>query len=153
MLEAPKRELAHESIRPAQSGNLAKGQEKLSGAFLSDVSVVNMLDDVGEWPSGAGLHCIMNAGDVTQNQNRFQLAPFTNAAGEIGGLWTNILGLSFVLLLEPLDVSKNPQFARAVYRPGQIVVTYPKSTNWLVLSWDDGRRHNDSLSLRFVAPV
>jgi hypothetical protein len=137
----------------AESRNLARGQEKLSGAFLSDVRVIDMMDDVGAWPSGTGLYCIMNAGEVTHNHNRFQLAPLTNNAGEIGGLWTNILGLSFVLLLEPLDVSQNPQIANAVYRPGQIVVTYPNSTNWLVLSWDDGRRHDDSMSLKFVAPA
>jgi hypothetical protein len=52
-------------------------------------------------------------------------------------------------MLEPLDISINPQLHKAVFRPGQII-TYPRSTNWLVLSWEDGRTHTDTMSLKFL---
>ena len=107
----------------AASGNLASGQEKLPGAFSSDVRVLDMLDNPSLWPDSTGLYCIMRAGELTENHNRFQLAPLSNERGEVGGLWTNILGLSFILMLEPLDIAQNPQLATAVFRPGQIVVT------------------------------
>jgi hypothetical protein len=54
---------------------------------------------------------------------------------------------------EPLDIVQNPQLATAVFRPGQIVVTYAGTTSWLVLSWDDGRTHLDSMTLNFVRQV
>jgi hypothetical protein len=137
----------------AASGNLARGKDKLSGAFSSDVRVLDMLDDPHQWPESTGLYCVMNAGDLTENHNRFQLAPFTNMHGELGGLWANIMGLSFVLMLEPLDILENPQLKKAVFRPGQIRVTYPTSVNWIAVSWDDGRKHTETLSLNFVREV
>jgi hypothetical protein len=137
----------------AASGNLAHGQEKLPGVFSSDVRVLDMLDTPSLWPGSTGLYCIMRAGELTENHNRFQLAPLSNQRGEVGGLWTNILGLSFILMLEPLDIAQNPQLAGAVFRPGQIVVTHPGSTSWLVLSWDDDKTHLDSMSLKFVRQV
>ena len=137
----------------AASGNLAQGRQKLSGAFSSDVRVLDMLDDPQQWPEGTGLYCVMSAGDLTENHNRFQLAPFTNSRGELGSLWANILGLSFVLVLEPLDISENPRLARGVFRPGQIVITYPNSVNWLAMSWDDGKKHTRTMSLKFVRQI
>ena len=137
----------------AVSSNLMRGGQTLSGTFQNDLSVVNMLDDITGWPPGAGLYCTMNTGDITHNHNRFRLAPLTNDTGELGGLWTEIMGLSFVLLLEPLDLSKNPQLKDAVYRPGEIVIDYPGSRNWLVISWEDGKPHGNAMSLKFVGPA
>ncbi len=137
----------------AASGNLARGRERLSGAFSSDVSVLDMLDDPQRWPESTGLYGVMNDGEMTQNHNRFQLAPFTNPQGELGGLGVNIMGLSFLLMLEPLDILVNPQLQKAVFRPGQIMITYPKSTNWIAISWDDGKQHTNTLSLKFLREV
>jgi len=137
----------------AASGNLARDRDKLSGAFSSDVRVLDMLDDPQQWPESTGLYCVMKAGDLTENHNHFQLAPYTNRHGELGGLAANIMGLSFVLMLEALDISENPQLEKAVFRPGQIVVTYPNSTNMLVISWDDGKEHTDPMTLKFLRGV
>ncbi|MBI5323065.1 MAG: hypothetical protein HZB49_26855 [Bradyrhizobium sp.] len=111
-----------------------------------------MLDDPREWPEGAGLYCTMNTGDRTFNHTRFQLQPLTNAQEDIEALALNILGLGFVLLLEPLDESKYPFLRGARYRPGRIVISYPTSTNWLTMSWDDGRAH-EPLTMQFVQPL
>ena len=137
----------------ATSGNLSQGQVKLSGEFASDVRVIEMLDNPHQWSPGTGLYCVMNAGDLTQNHNLFKLAPLTNQQGEISGLWTNMMGLSFVLVLEPWALLQIPQLAKAVYRPGQIIVTTPNSANWIVLSWDDGFEHEQTMSLKFVSPA
>ncbi|SED40316.1 hypothetical protein SAMN05444161_3130 [Rhizobiales bacterium GAS191] len=137
----------------AASKNLARGRERLSGAFASDVQVLDMLDDPTRWPDGAGLYCVMSAGDLTENHNRFQLQPYTNQHDEISGVGVNIMGLGFILMLGPLDLALNPQLNNAKYRPGQISVSYPSSTNWIAISWDDGRRHNDTLSLQFLREV
>jgi hypothetical protein len=134
----------------AASGNLARGRERLSGAFSSDVQVLDMLDDPGHWPEGAGLYCVMNAGDLTANHNRFQLAPLTNPRGELSGLSVNIMGLNFVLMLEPPILSESPMLAKAEFRPSQIVVTYPTATNWLAISWEDGKVRTNTLSLKFL---
>jgi len=75
----------------AVSKNLAKGREPLSGVFARDAAILDMLDNPGHWPDGAGLYCVMNTGEMTQNQPRFQLQPFTNDQGEIEVLGFNIL--------------------------------------------------------------
>lgn len=92
----------------------------------------------------------MNTGDVTKNHNRFQLQPQTNAQGEISGLGVNIMGLGFILMLEPLDLGLNPHLRHAKYRPGEISISYPSSLNVIAISWDDGKRH-ESLSMRFMS--
>jgi hypothetical protein len=55
----------------AVSKNLARGGERLSGAFSRDAAILDMLNDPKEWPDGAGLYCIMNTGDKTINRPRF----------------------------------------------------------------------------------
>ena len=136
----------------AVSKNLARGRAPLSGAFSRDAALLDMLDDPRHWPEGSGLYCTMNMGDRTLNHSRFQLQPLTNAQEDIEALALNILGLGFVLLLEPLDESKYPFLRGARYRPGRIVISYPASTNWLTMSWDDGRTHK-SMTMQFVHPI
>lgn len=125
----------------AVSKNLARGRTPLSGAFSWDSAILDMLDDPRHWPEGAGLYCTMNAGDRMSNHPRFQLQPLTNAQEDIEAVALNILGLGFVLLLEPLDVDKYPFLRGANYRPGRIIISYPTSTSWLTMSWEDGRTH------------
>jgi hypothetical protein len=139
----------------AASSNLSRDRERLSGAFSTDVEVLNMLDDPRHWPDGAGLYCVMSAGNVTENHNRFQLAPLTNPHGDLSGLVANIMGLDFILMLEPPIMSQSPALANAKFRPGQIVVTYPAATNWLTISWEDGSRggNTETLSLKFLREV
>jgi hypothetical protein len=76
-----------------------------------------------------------------------------NQNDEICGLGVNIMGLGFVLMLESLDFALNPHLKDAKYRPGQISVSYPSSTNLIAISWEDGRQHEDALSLRFLREV
>ena len=136
----------------AASKNFARGRERLSGAFSRDEAILDMLDSPGHWPDGAGLYCVMSTGDVTANRPRFEFQPATNDQGEIVALGINILGLRFVLLLEPLDVGKYPFLREAKYRPGRIIISYPSSTNWITMSWDDGRPH-EHLTVQFVRPA
>lgn len=136
----------------AVSKNLARGRERLSGAFSRDSAILDMLDSPNLWPAGAGLYCTMTTGDRTINNPRFQLQPLTNAQDDIEALALSILGLSFVLLLEPLDLGKYPSLRGAKYRPGRIIILYPTSANWLTMSWDDGKAH-ESLTMQFVAPA
>jgi hypothetical protein len=91
----------------AVSRNLGRDQDRLSGAFTDGIDVPRLLQDIGAWPEGAGLYCVMAPGDRTHNHNRFQLAPMTTEAGTLSGLWANILGVSFVLMLEPLDLAES----------------------------------------------
>ncbi|MGA2054694.1 MAG: hypothetical protein ABSG88_05255 [Bradyrhizobium sp.] len=132
----------------AVSKNLARGGERLSGAFARNEAIMDMLDDPRQWPEGAGLYCTMKTGDRTLNHSRFQLQPLTNAQEDIEALAVSILGLGFVLLLEPLDENKYPFLRGARYRPGRIVISYPTSTSWLTMSWDDGKMHED-LTMQF----
>jgi hypothetical protein len=136
----------------AVSRNFAIGREPLSGAFARDKTILDMLDSPGQWPEGAGLYCVMNTGDMTVNHPRFQFQPLTNGKGEIEAMALNILGLQFVLLLEPLETAKYPFLRGAKYRPLRIVVSYPTSTNWLTMSWNDSKFH-ENLIVQFVQPV
>lgn len=136
----------------AVSKNLARGREPLSGAFSQDEELLNMLDNPHHWPEGAGLYCTMNAGDRTLNHSRFQLQPLTNSQDDIEALALNILGLSFVLLLEPLDENKYPFLRGAKYRPARIVISYPSSESLLTLSWTDHKKH-EQLTMKFVQSV
>jgi hypothetical protein len=137
----------------ATSGNLAAGRQRLAGEFATDIRLLDMLGDVQSWPQSAGLYCVMRTGDLTYNHNHFQIAPLTNLRGEINGLWTNMVGLSFVLFLEPALLPHIPELARAVFRPGKIIVRHPSSIQEVILSWDDGKRHRDEMSLAFVRRV
>jgi hypothetical protein len=136
----------------AVSKNFAKGRQRLSGIFSRDSAILDMLDDPYHWPDGAGLYCTMNAGDLTENHPRFQLQPFLNDQDEIEFLGLNILGLRFVLLLEPPDTVKYPFLRDARYRPGRIVISYPFGANWVSMSWEDGKTH-DQFTMQFVRPV
>ena len=104
----------------AVSKNFARGRERLSGAFSRDEAILDMLNSPRQWPDGAGLYCVMNTGDLTVNHRRFQFQPLTNDQEEIEALALNILGLRFVLLLDPPDVGKYPFLREAKYRPGRI---------------------------------
>ena len=90
---------------------------------------------------------------MTENHPRFQLQPFTNDQGEIEVLALNILGLRFVLMLEPADIGKYPFSRDAKYRPGRIEISYPSSTNWLTMSWADGKAYHETLMVKFVQQV
>jgi hypothetical protein len=111
--------------------------------------MLDMLDDPRHWPEGAGLYCTMNTGDLTEDTPRFQLQPFTNERDDIEILGFNILGFRFVLLFEAPDLTKYPDLRDARYRPGRIVISYPKSTNWVTLSWEDDKAH-EALILQWV---
>lgn len=136
----------------AVSKNLARGREPLSGAFARVAALLDMLDDPHQWPERAGLYCTMNPGDRAINQPRFQLQPLMNSQEDIEALALNILGLGFALLLEPPGKAKFPNLREAQYRPGRIIISYPTSTHWVTLSWDDGRSH-EALTVQFVQPV
>ncbi|MGF6658984.1 hypothetical protein QF000_000628 [Paraburkholderia atlantica] len=133
----------------AVSGNLAKDNHKLSGAFAHDQALIGMLDDSGEWPDGAGLYCVMNAGDHMVNHSRFQLSPLVNDNEEIVGLQLSILGLIFILLLDQRNHERYEFLAGAKYRPGRISIVHPQAVHWLTMSWEDDQAH-DSLTLQFV---
>jgi hypothetical protein len=137
----------------AVSGNLARGQEKLSGAFSKGIQVIEMIDDPQHWPPGTGLYCVAREGSAMESNNRFQLAPFTNELGEIFGLWANILGVWFILILENSDLSATAELKYAVYRRNQIVVRDRISTSWLAMSWDDTFPHTKSLFINRVREV
>ena len=129
--------------------NLARGRQRLAGTFASDVRILEMLEETEVWPEGAGLYCVMRAGDLTVNRNHFQLAPITNSNEEICGLWTNILGLSFVLVLETSVLTDLPQLAGAVFRPRSIRIRHPSVSHELLLIWADGIPHGGDMTLAF----
>lgn len=136
----------------AVSKNLARGREPLSGAFSQDATILDMLDAPEHWPEGAGLYCTLNTGDVTENTPRLQFQPLTNEHDDIEALAFNIMGFHFVLLLETPDWTKYPGLRDAKYRPGRMIVSYPTSTNWLTLSWEDGKRH-EPLTVKWLQPA
>jgi hypothetical protein len=72
----------------AVSKYLARGRERLSGAFARDEILLDMLDDPRRWPEGAGLYCTMDTGDMTENMPRFQFQPLINDEGGIEALTT-----------------------------------------------------------------
>ncbi len=91
----------------------------------------------------------MNQGHLTENTPRFQFQPLMNERDDIEALAVNILGFHFVLLLSAQDLNKYPGLRDANYRPGRILISYPASTNWVTLSWEDDRAHG-ALTLRWV---
>jgi hypothetical protein len=137
----------------AVSKNLARGRARLAGTFASDVRILEMLEAIEGWPEGTGLYCVMRAGDITVNRNHFQLAPLTNLSEEICGLWTNILGLSFVLVLETSVMTNLQQLAGAVFRPRSISIRHPSGSHELLLTWADGNPHRGDMTLAFQQDV
>lgn len=137
----------------AVSKNLAHGRQRLVGTFASDVRILEMLEKIDAWPEGTGLYCVMRAGDLTQNHNHFQIAPVTNSSDEICALWTNILGLSFVLVLDSSVLTDLPQLAGAVFRPRSISIHHPSGSHELLLAWADGFPHRGDMTLAFQSDV
>jgi hypothetical protein len=141
------------------SGKSMAGRPQLDAA-LAELGAGHELV-IAEWDRATrsmwdGLHIIkavIDVGATTRSITRvFQLQPLANEQEDIEALALNILGLQFVLLLEPPDESKYPFLRGAKYRPGRILISYPASTNWLTMSWDDGRSH-EHLTIKFVQPV
>jgi hypothetical protein len=137
----------------AVSQNLARGRQRLAGTFASDVHILEMLEKTEVWPQGTGLYCVMRAGDLTVNHSRFQIAPVTNANEEICALWSNILGLSFVLVLETSVLTNLPQLAGAVFRPRSFRIRHPLGPHELLLTWADGNPHRGDMTLEFLRDV
>lgn len=135
----------------AVSRNLGIGRKKLAGDFASDIRVLEMLESIQAWPQGTGLYCLMRVGELTRNHNRFQIAPITNEGGEICALWTNVLGISFLLVLEQGCLNGIPTLAQAVFRPAKLIVQHPPSIHSVFLSWDDGSRHRGDMTLKWVS--
>lgn len=89
----------------AVSGNLAHGRVKLPGAFERGVDIIRMLEHVDEWPEATGLYFIMPTGSRLINHTRFQLQPwYGDAPNELVGLWSNFLGLEFVMMIAAPNV-------------------------------------------------
>ncbi|WP_245289427.1 hypothetical protein, partial [Bradyrhizobium japonicum] len=93
--------------------------------------------------AGPALYCTMNTGDIAENTPRFQFQPLTDDHDEIKALATNIMGFRFELLLEAPELSKHPSLIGARYRPSRILISYPTSTNWVTLSWEDDKKHEE----------
>ena len=53
-------------------------------------------------------------------------------------------------MLEPLDIGKYPFLRDAKFRPGRIEISYPSSTNWVTMSWADGKAQHETLTVKFV---
>lgn len=137
----------------AVSGNLARGRQRLPGMFQEDVRLIEMLDDPRQWPKLTGLYFIMRPGTRTENRNHFQLAPLYGLTNDvIAGLVANILGLPFLLMAEPPDISKSPSLQTAIYRPGSISVTVGTVINRIDISWDDNLVHPPT-SLTYAGPA
>jgi len=83
----------------------------------------------------------------------FQIAPVTNVSEDICALWTNILGLSFVLVVEPSVLTNLPQLASAVFRPRSFNIRHPSGSHELLLSWADGNPHRGDMTLDFLRDV
>lgn len=144
------------AIENSQSCGRLKELRERTGAAIR--RVLAQRGDIGDarqphqWPDGAGLYCVMNTGDLTVNHPRFQFQPLTNDQDEIEALALNILGPRLVLLLEPADAANYPFLREAKYRPRRIVISYPSWTNWVTMSWDDGKAH-EILTVQFVQPM
>lgn len=91
----------------------------------------------------------MNTGDLTENTVRFQFQPLTNEHDDIEALAFNIMGFRFVMLLGAHDLTKYPFLSGTKYRPGRIVISYPTSTSWVTLSWDDNKTH-ETLTVQWL---
>jgi hypothetical protein len=93
----------------------------------------------------------MKAGDVTVNTRHFRVAPIMNQNQEITALWTDMIGLAFVLALDNHALQNVHQLANAVHRPTSITVHHPLKTNRINLSWIPvTARPNNDMSLKFV---
>jgi len=137
----------------AVSKNLAKGRERLSGVFQEAVGLIDMLDSPAHWPELTGVYCIMQHGTRTENRNHFQLAPLYGQDNDIiGGMTANLLGIDFLLMIEPPDMAKSTLLQRSVYRPGSIEVTIGNIINRIDISWDDKRSHSP-VGLTYAGPA
>jgi hypothetical protein len=137
----------------AVSRNLSRERIRLAGAFQQDVQVIDMLDDPNAWPNGAGLYCMMQTGQRTHNFNRFQLQPLYGMDNDIiAGLTAEILGLSFLMMVERPDMPKSLSLQAARFRPGCFKFNIGATTNQIDVTWDDGLLHGP-IELTFLSKV
>jgi hypothetical protein len=133
----------------AVSHNLALGRERLPGGFHETVSLIDLLDHPRRWPPLTGLYLNMPTGTKTENHNRFQIGPLYGDNKVIAGLEANILGLSFIMMVEPPIMEKSPSLQRSTFRPGQISVIVGGVTNIIDICWEDTLVHG-TVSLTFL---
>jgi hypothetical protein len=76
-----------------------------------------------------------------------------NRSDELIGLWSNIIGLSFVLSLEQISSEILPEPDRARYRPGQIAIEHPRFTSFIAISWIGEGKFKQTLSLKHQGKV
>jgi hypothetical protein len=127
----------------AVSRNLTRSRVRLPGLFQPDIEIIDMLDEPHQWPTGTGLYCTARTGQITHNFNRFQLSPLYGASNDIiAGLTAEILGLDFLVMVEPPDMAKSPSLRTAVFRPCEFTISIGSTKNRISLSWEDGLRHS-----------
>ncbi|WP_136615556.1 hypothetical protein [Bradyrhizobium sacchari] len=126
----------------AASGNLASGRVKLPDLFQGDVDVVRMIENPLSWATATGLYFVMPSGSRFINNTRIQIQPwYGESRQELVGLWTNFLGLEFVLMIAAPNVARSPALGHWLHRPGRIKVRTGGSVHLIELSWADLRKH------------
>jgi len=134
----------------AVSGNLGMGRQRLHGQLSIEAALVEMLDDPLSWPDGAGLYCTMRPGDLATKRPRFRLQPLTNDCGEVAAIAVEMMGLTFVLRLEPPE---NIRPEEAMYRPSELVIHHPTAVHFCLLSWDRGVRIGGAITMHYAGPA
>lgn len=126
----------------AVSKNLSRDGARLSGKFRGDFDLIRFLESPTSWPATTGMYCTMNAGHRILSGVEFQLTPFSSEeSDEIGGLWANIQGIRFIMMIEPIDLNRNPDLRSARYRPSKINFDVGRARNTITLCWEDGNTH------------
>jgi hypothetical protein len=138
----------------AVSGNLHFGKDDLIETFHPDVDVLRLLEDVSAWPEDGGLFCVNDPAEEAANFNRFSMAPLTTPDNEIYGLYAELFGQSFVLMLVAYDDLKFPQnMGPPIRRPCQFEVFHGEEKHTMLVSWDQPPKSPVGLQFRWRGPI
>lgn len=121
----------------------------MAGTILEDSKIhkeVNfsaLLEDVKLWKRPLGLYAMQTVGQTFTRDDKFAFGPIVlRENSEIVGLLADIQGLHIGLLAVSHPI-QGTGLDRGVYRPSKLVIKMGETTHTIILSWEDGMKHED----------
>ena len=121
----------------------------MAGTILEDSKIhkeVNfsaLLEDVKLWRRPLGLYAMQTVGQTFTRDDKFAFGPIVlRESDEIVGLLADIQGLHIGLLAVSRPI-QGTGLDRGLYRPSKLVIKMGETTHTIILSWEDGMKHED----------
>ena len=132
--------------------SLARDKQLIPANFYSGIDEAQLLSNPMAWPVGSGLYSMQQVDEIVTRKDQLDLAALTiPGKDELVGLRFSIQGLAFdCLAVPPTNLSSGKP--HVLHRPGRLTFRHGSIVNEVLISWVDGRSHQD-VGFDFVGTV